>query len=175
MEEGQGLANIAVDAQSSHNNEIERPIRRLVQIAMKDGAGDLGEGEYAALWARIEGMGDSSLALLQQHCPAAAGRNMGSVREAILLSLTRFHRDLKGVVGGIMGDGGAALGLVTAALRRAGLALGSKFDEMDGVVVPVAQALLDAQTSYGWDQPGCGQGSITMLLSVLQGRIDAVE
>jgi hypothetical protein len=98
------------------------------------------------------------------------------IRESLRLSFARFFGNLteRPVYGSPVPTGAAAVDLVYRALvcRFAGDP-DSCFDLSEDVLVPLFQAVLKAHNEYGWAVNSCAPGSISFVVAVLEGRLEA--
>jgi hypothetical protein len=96
------------------------------------------------------------------------------IRASLRSSIERFFSSLTEVpvLGAIVDTGAKVLDLVYKALVCVFVEKGCDVDVVEDVLVPLFQALLKAENEYGWTVRSCAPGSISFVLSVLEGRLD---
>ncbi|CAD7963731.1 unnamed protein product [Amoebophrya sp. A120] len=107
---------------------------------------------------------------------ACSGRGLAQVRRAVIQAFNRFKMDLDATPSPspLVTSGPQALALVYRALRAA-LSGRPDFNLCADVLSPIASALLQTQSEYGWNNQACGPGSVSMVLQVLEGRVEVDE
>ncbi len=113
----------------------------------------------------------------QANKSSCSGRGLAEVRRAVIQAFNRFKRDLATTPASpshLVTSGTQALALVYRALRAA-LSRRPDFNLCADVLSPIASALLQTQSEYGWNKQACAQGSVSMVLQVLEGRVQVDE
>ncbi|CAD7961404.1 unnamed protein product [Amoebophrya sp. A120] len=111
---------------------------------------------------------------LTRTVPRAQGRSMAQIRESIRGAVDRFYTTLARTYGGMICTGPEALSVVYQYLVLHGQDDNSEMNHDDAVFL-LCQQLLQSASEYGWDLPACGPGSIAMILTLLQARVNLAE
>lgn len=179
-EGGRDLIDLARDPQNVHTSQTTANLRKLVRGAKQISGAASGRGPpqsqsspqgvvltSAICLDLIEELSDGELGRLQNDTPNTAGRTLPEVRSALKTSAHRFFDDLSPVKYCGVHSGGDAINLVYGCLSAV-------LDPREGFAC-VCQGLLQAASEYGWGKPTCPQGSISMVLQQLEGRIEAPD
>ena len=162
--EGRGLGDFAADGQNVHTSLTTATLRKLVVEARKAVGKGTPSPTLQHMSTLFENLTDGELSRIQDDAPKAIGRTLGEIRSALEESLGRFYGDLSNMRYCGVGSGAEAIALVYNCL--------SIILDPRGALVCVGEALLQAASEYGWQVSSCAQGSISMMLKKLEGRIE---
>lgn len=160
------LDTLAMDTQSVHTTLINANLRQHIHEAksvLGDSSPSLSVDTALSL---IDHASDETIRRAQADVRTAAGMDIERVRDSIRESTRRFFSSsFQNVSGAVMSSGAEAIRLVHNRLK---LALN---DDDEEVQVALFSGLLKAGNEYGWGHQSCQSGSISIVLSTLQGRI----
>lgn len=179
---------LARDGQNVHNPKMLRALKHLVQEALvalgKDKVEDVAVVDKTLFIQNIELLSEDNWKSIRD---AAQNENnrleiatlaTPELKKSILKAVDRFFdnrrqlaESLAYVTGAAVESGRQAIGLVYARLHEL-YSRKSTFNIVTDVFVPIYGALLQSANEYGWGSIACAPGSLSMMLGVLQGRID---
>lgn len=180
LQEGRNLADIANDEQNVHTSLQTAMLRKHLEEARRSlKAANIPtqptdpERQLQYLLEQLQNFPESSFQTLCADAPHCAGRSPFQIRESLSGQLRRFYRELNSENParsfGALVSGPEVVHIV---LER--LALLPSVSRQDALEI-VFGALLNAGNEYGWGMASCPQGSVSFVLSVLQGRVDVLS
>lgn len=164
-EEAGELIGHVGDAQNVHTTLVASGARRLVRTVRGEMGGipKLTAGEMGDIIANLT---DDDILRIQADHATTAGQSLAAIREAIGEACKRFYLDLGNFSFVGLKSGAEALGLVYSWIARS---------DPHEAALAVASGLLQSHSEYRWRANSCPQGSVSMVLQQLEGRLGEEE